>query len=82
MRAKCAECKHLKMNGRSNGTYYSFGRGEYFCEHPEAKRLPTEAFGRKMERFVCFGTNEYETKPTIKTSPRWCPIRIPREEQK
>lgn len=82
MKTKCTECEYLKMHRRSNGTYCSFGRGEYFCKHPETKRLPKEVFGRKMESFICFGTNEYETKPTIKTSPRWCPIRTPREKQK
>ena len=73
MKTKCTECKYLIMRHRSGGTYSSYGRGEYFCEHPEAKTLPAKAFGNRTRCFVCFGTNERETKPTIRTTPRWGP---------
>lgn len=72
MKIKCMECKYLTMRHRSEGIYSSYGRGEYYCEHPVSRRLPAKAFGRKTACFVCFGTNERETRLTIKTAPRWC----------
>ena len=63
MKTKCTECEYLIMHHRSGGIYSSYGRGEYCCEHPVSRRLPAKAFG----------TNERETRPTIKTAPRWCP---------
>lgn len=73
MKIKCTECEYLIMHHRSEGIYSSYGRGEYYCEHPVSERLPAKAFGSKARCFVCFGTNERKTKPTIKTIPRWCP---------
>ena len=34
MKIKCTECEYLTMYHRSGGTYSSYGRGEYCCEHP------------------------------------------------
>lgn len=45
----------------------------------ETKRLPREAFGNQMPSFIGFGTPEYDTKLTVKTSPRWCPRRKKKE---
>ena len=53
--------------------------GYFFCENQETKRLPREAFGNQMPSFIGFGTPEYETKLTVKTSPRWCPRRKKKE---
>lgn len=58
---------------------YGYGRGYFFCENQETKRLPREAFGNQMPSFIGFGTPEYETKLTVKTSPRWCPRRKKKE---
>lgn len=47
MKIKCTECKYLTMHHRSGGIYSSYGRGEYYCEHPVSRRLPAKAFGNK-----------------------------------
>lgn len=72
---KCTECKYCKMTWRSSGWN---GRGHFYCENPAASKLSDEVFGNKAPQFICFGTVEYETKPQIKTRPRWCPM----EEEK
>ena len=80
---RCKECQHCKLKGRAeskfSGTYTGSGRGYFYCENPEAKKLPREAFGNQMPEFVGFGTPEYNTKLTTKTSPKWCPRRKKRE---
>ena len=81
MKIKCTECEYLIMHHRSGGIYSSYGRGEYYCEHPVSERLPAKAFGNKARCFVCFGTNERETRPTITTAPRWCPEKGKRNEK-
>lgn len=78
----CKECQHCELNGRADSKFAGgcrAGRGFFFCENPETKKLPREAFGNKMPGFVGFGTPEYDTKLTTKTSPRWCPRRKKRE---
>ncbi len=39
MKIKCTECEYLIMHHRSEGIYSSYGRGEYYCEHPVSRRL-------------------------------------------
>lgn len=76
---KCKECEHCKMLARAKSLYagsgYFYGRGEFFCEHPETNKLPQNAFGRKMKGFIGFGTPERVSILQTKTSPRWCPKR-------
>lgn len=76
-----SNCKQRDAGDESkfSGTYTGSGRGYFYCENPEAKKLPREAFGNQMPEFVGFGTPEYNTKLTTKTSPRWCPRRKKRE---
>ncbi len=75
---KCSECDFCEMITRANAKFSKsgiYGRGEFFCENPETKKLPVKAFGNKAEGFIGFGTTEKESKLTLKTSPRWCPRR-------
>lgn len=75
---KCKECEYCKMRGRANVKYSGYGiygRGEFWCEHPDTTKLPPRAFGRSAPSFIGFGTREKDSKPQIKTSPRWCPLR-------
>lgn len=77
-----AEEEFEKLRNRAESKFtggYGYGRGYFFCENQETKRLPREAFGNQMPSFIGFGTPEYETKLTVKTSPRWCPRRKKKE---
>lgn len=77
---KCRECEYCKMQRRANIKFAGhghggYGRGEFYCEHPESHNLPLKSFGIKAPRFIDFGTCEKDTVVQIKTSPRWCPLR-------
>lgn len=71
----CRNCEHCKDIGRSGGAAGSWGRKNYFCENPKTNELPREAFGNSMQGFICFGENTRESRPQIKTAPKWCPER-------
>lgn len=74
----CKECLYMRVTGRAicNGNNNGRPRGDCFCTHPEAQ----ESFMRvcpqspKMATFIGY-TPMGGTKPQIKTSPRWCPLR-------
>lgn len=79
---RCKECQHCELRNRAESKFtggYGYGRGYFFCENQETKRLPREAFRNQMPSFIGFGTPEYDTKLTVKTSPRWCPRRKKKE---
>ncbi|MDD3040531.1 hypothetical protein [Bacteroides sp.] len=67
---KCTECEHCKDHAPSINT-----RGAFSYEHPN-QRYIIDYFAehkiQKMPGFINFG-KPYETKPSIKTSPAWCP---------
>lgn len=82
---RCKECQHCELRNRAESKFaggYGYGRGYFFCENQETKRLPREAFGNQMPSFIGFGTPEYDTKLTVKTSPRWCPRRKKKERSR
>lgn len=58
---KCAGCKHCQF-APGNGN-----PNRYYCTHPAT----TAGMGARM---VC-RTERHSTEITIKTSPRWCPLR-------
>ena len=75
---KCRECDFCEMELRADARfsgYAIYGRGMFFCQNPETKKLPRKAFGNKLEGFIGFGTPERESILQMKTSPKWCPRR-------
>lgn len=73
---KCRDCTHCKSHGRSQSTsWHSYGRAHYYCEHPKAKQLTIDAFGNSAPCFIGFGDITFNSPLTVKTSPRWCPLR-------
>lgn len=75
---RCKECQYCELHNRADSRFvgwHSYGRGYFFCENSETKKLPIKEFGNKMPGFIGFGTPEYDTKLKMKTSPRWCPLR-------
>lgn len=60
---KCANCNHCKF-GEDKG-----GVNRYYCEH-HAAAASVNASARLIAR-----TKRHERELTIKTSPRWCPLK-------
>nr|WP_278678750.1 hypothetical protein [Clostridium paraputrificum] len=58
---KCSDCNYKKLE------IYSGGINRYFCTNIEA----TKGVG---SRVIC-KTERHSTEITIKTSPRWCPLK-------
>lgn len=67
---KCANCKHVV-------TYQTYGaqRKQCYCEHPKARDV-YKKYGLKGDPTFIGFSSKYNSMPTIKTSPRWCPLRI------
>lgn len=62
--------------------YYSNGHGlrfECYCDHPHAGEAFRKYGGASKERFISFSV-KCDTEPTIKTSPRWCPLKRMKED--
>lgn len=74
---RCADCSLLAVRRRENGVAR---RGQCYCLHSEA--LAAHEFLRHQSNreagFVAF-TKMDESKPDIKTAPRWCPRRMMEE---
>ena len=50
---RCKECQHCELRNRAESKFtggYGYGRGYFFCENQETKRLPREAFGNQIGR--------------------------------
>lgn len=76
--AGCKYCEFCVQRGQANSTKnnaYGYPRKKYYCTNPLALELPIGAFGNKSREFIGFGTSEYGSPLSIKTSPRWCPLR-------
>ena len=76
---RCKECQHCELRNRAESKFtggYGYGRGYFFCENQETKRLPREAFGNQMPSFIGFGTPEYEADGEDK------PKMVSKEEEK
>lgn len=56
----CKDCGY-KIFEKGNGS-----PNRYYCKHPEATKMGS--------RMIC-RTERDKTELTIKTSPRWCPLR-------
>ena len=77
----CKTCDFMKMVSRAkrtgNNNTLKGPRGDCHCYHPKA----VETFNKvcpgspRMAGFIGF-TAPGENVPQIKTSPRWCPLRL------
>lgn len=81
---KCSGCIYMKItryaeiNARNRG----IPRGHCMCTHPKAKEQFNKLCPKspRIPGFIGY-TNMGESSPSIKTSPRWCPLRIEKEKQ-
>lgn len=76
-RPKCKECMHMK-------TYENWGRsGRVYCNHPDKDYIENYCREHRIHSqpgFICLRKRvlraySYKYEPTIKTSPRWCPLK-------
>ena len=73
---RCKECDYCKQIGKQNSNRDTVGRKHYWCKHPITDTLEDRVFGNKAQGFIGFGENNYESPLVLKTSPRWCPIKV------
>lgn len=67
---KCSECEYCK--GYSKGYAH---RKQFYCEHENQQYINSYFESHKISKkpgFIAFSA-VYGCKPTIKTSPAWCP---------
>lgn len=75
----CRMCPYMHIRGRAycNGNNDGNPRGSCVCNHPEAVRIFHQVCSRspRMAGFIGY-TPMGGDKPQIKTSPRWCTLRL------
>lgn len=82
---KCSNCRYLKVEGSAkitgNNRHLKAARSYCYCKHPRAEKSFIEMFPKspRMPSFISF-TAPGEITPIIKTSPRWCPLKLKSEE--
>lgn len=82
----CRTCLFMKMTSRAKITANSWhakgSRGNCVCRHPDAPEIFNRVCPRspRMACFIGF-TAPGESVPKIKTSPKWCPLRIENKEE-
>lgn len=62
---KCKDCEYKSFLERKCGP------NRYYCKHPEARFARSEC---EPTPLIC-KTERHSEELTIKTSPRWCPLR-------
>ena len=78
---RCKECQHCELRNRAESKFtggYGYGRGYFFCENQETKRLPREAFGNQMPSFIGFGTPDIRHEADGEDKPKM----VSKEEEK
>lgn len=75
----CRMCPYMHMSGCAycNGNNSGNPRGSCVCKHPEAVETFYQVCPRSPRTAGFIGyTPMGGDKPQIKTSPRWCPLRL------
>lgn len=76
----CRSCNFMRVTGYAkmtgNNRRLKGPRGDCMCKHPDAVKTFNKVCPRspRMAAFIGY-TPPGETKPTLKTSPTWCPMR-------
>lgn len=73
---KCKLCGFLEIDRYTRGE-----RGHCYCNHPHALETFKASGQTRAACFIGF-TGTRNLVPTIKTSPRWCPLRVTDEKEK
>lgn len=80
----CRNCEHCEAVGQARHTRnnkHGVPRKTYYCLNPLTRAMPREIFGNRSRAFVGYGSVEYGSPLALKTSPKWCPQRIEREQK-
>lgn len=79
MRPRCVGCNFMKLTGRAktNANNRGNSRGYCTCMHPKALEMFRVICPKSncSPGFIAF-TEMGGCVPTVKTSPRWCPLRL------
>lgn len=67
---KCKTCGHVEIDRYDRGE-----RGHCYCNHPHALAAFKASGQIRSACFIGF-TDMRGNAPTVKTSPRWCPLRV------
>ena len=69
---RCKECKYVEAYRRGLNK-----RRECYCSHPDKKYIFDYFQKNRMVKSVGFlsFSEPYTTSPTIKTAPKWCPLK-------
>lgn len=76
----CRSCNFMRVTSYAkttgNNRHLKGSRGNCMCKHPDAIKTFNKVCPRspRMAAFIGY-TPPGETKPTLKTSPTWCPMR-------
>lgn len=76
----CRSCNFMRVTSYAkttgNNRHLKGSRGNCMCKHPDAVKTFNKVCPRspRMAAFIGY-TPPGETKPALKTSPRWCPMR-------
>lgn len=76
---RCETCKMLKVVGRATKIYKNTNgpRAKCFCGHKDAaSAFDMRNGGNGTEPCFISYTDGRSDKPTTKTTPRWCPVRL------
>lgn len=77
----CRSCNFMRVTGYAkttgNNRRLKGPRGDCMCKHPGAVKTFNKVCPRspRMAAFIGY-TPPGETKPALKTSPTWCPMRL------
>ena len=79
MARRCTECAFCNPASKTKASRSIVGRSMYYCTHPCLSRLPVCVFRNMDIGFIGLGAATAESKLTLKTHPRWCPMELFRE---
>lgn len=82
----CRSCNFMRVTSYAkttgNNRHLKGSRGDCMCKHPNAVKTFNKVCPRspRMAAFIGY-TPPGETKPALKTSPTWCPMRPENKEE-
>lgn len=76
MARRCSICAYCRCIAQPSPRRSVSFRKQYFCTHPALRDYPSSAFKDKRIGYIGHGDLTKESRLTLKTHPRWCPIEM------
>ena len=76
MARQCRKCAFCGRRARAQTARSIMGRRMYYCAHPRLSDLPASVFRNMDPGFIGLGEATAESRLTLKTHPRWCPMEL------